>query len=143
MRRFDDDESVVLSRKVRAHARPRPIFGFGDQACPDGVETHIARAGDKAGVVHHHRAEAILEEVSAKPRPRVNVVGVTPVRLADGTGKSVVVSRHGDQMDMVGHQAVRRYLHFRLFRLLRQKVAVNHMDRRFRRRSARGDCRER
>ena len=38
--------------------------------------------------------------------PRVDIAGVMAVDMAEGPGQPVAILRHGDDMNMVGHQAI-------------------------------------
>lgn len=52
------------------------------------------------------KKKAVLPEVAAAPVQAADVLRVAPVRAADGAGQTGFVGRHGQQVDVVGHEAV-------------------------------------
>ena len=58
------------------------------------------------------------------PQARVDVAGVLAVNIAEGLAKAILVARHGNDVDVIGHQAIRPHLHPVPPRRLGQQVAI-------------------
>ena len=120
-----DNEPVVAAREMRTHAGPRPLLRPRNKECPHRIERDIAHGRDEMGIVHRHRREAVLKEMSGPPAARIDEAGIAAMRLADGLGETFLLLRHDDEMDVVGHQTIGPNLDVRLLCLLGQEITVN------------------
>ena len=91
---------------VRSGARPGMIFSAVDHLGTDGVHIGVDERIDQACGAKGAGVEAILPEVSAVTGSEVEALGVDQVGLADGQGHGAFVAGDGNQVDMVGHQAI-------------------------------------
>ena len=100
------EERIGFTAQVCVGAAPRPIAGLVDEPRPNRVEFDIAQGGRKMLLVHHERRETPLPQIPPPSFAEVDVTRVTLVRFADGAAQPLERFRHGDQMDMVRHQAI-------------------------------------
>jgi len=63
--------------------------------------------------------------MTAPAAPAIDEVRVAPMRLADRTAKTFLIGRHGDDVNMIGHQAIGPYLDMPTPGLLGEKIAVD------------------
>lgn len=90
---------------VCGRTRPRVIFGMLNQSCPDRVAFHIANRTPEVRFIHTGK-EAPLPEMSRGAVAMVEVKRVGAMSVADGWGQRPFVFRHGNEVDMIGHQRV-------------------------------------
>ena len=83
---------------------------FAHYPCPYGIAFNVAHRFEKVAVVQGAGVKAILPEVAAALMQAVDILGVDEVRAADRLGQCLIVMRRQNQVDMIGHQAVARYL---------------------------------
>jgi len=57
-------------------------------------------------LVHHYCAEPTLPQMPGPAMPRVDETGVAPMRVGKRATQTVLVRRHNDDVNMVGHQAI-------------------------------------
>jgi hypothetical protein len=116
--------AVVAARELRAHARPAPIPRAADQARPDRIERDVTQRGRQMVLVHRHAAETALPEMPGALAPRMNDAGIFAVNRRQRPAQPIGIGRNQHQMDVIGHQAPRPHLHFRLLAGRRQQIAV-------------------
>ncbi len=97
---------IILARDVRGSTRPAPVLGPLGQAGADRVERDIAQRADQMRLVHRHRAEAALPQMAGHAHPGIDVAGIVAVHVAEGAAETFLIARHGDDVNVVGHQAV-------------------------------------
>lgn len=61
------------------------------------------------------------------PQPRVDVSGVVAMHITECTAEAVLISRHRDHMNVVGHQAIGPYLHSRPFSPIGEEIKVERV----------------
>ena len=81
----------------------------------------------KMRLVHHHRAEPPLPEMAGPAMTRIDEAGVAAVRVGEGPPQAVLVRRHDDDVDMVGHQAIAPDLRARPVRRLGEQIAIERV----------------
>ena len=69
----------------------------------------------------------IATVIAGHPHPRVDVAGVMAADMAEGSAKPVLVARIGDDVDVVGQQAIGPDRHLRSRRRFRQQVEVQRI----------------
>ena len=97
--------AVVGAGKMGMQARPRPIERALDQPGAHGIEQHVAHRPGQMRLVHRHRANAALPEVTGPLQPRMNSTGVSAMHPGKRAARAVRVGGHEDRMNVVGHQA--------------------------------------
>ncbi len=71
-----------------------------------GIEANIPDAGVHAIPVHGKGGETTLPKMAGPTLTLVDPAGVTDMRHADGGAERPRLARRGDQVDVVGHQAI-------------------------------------
>jgi hypothetical protein len=84
-----------------------------DQARTHGVGFDITRRGQQMGLIENTRREPPLPEVPTPPFAEVDHARISPVDLSDRSPESVRRLGHGDEMDVIGHEAIRQNLDFK------------------------------
>jgi hypothetical protein len=74
------------------------------------VEFHVPRRGQQMRLIEHAQCGPALPEMTTPPFAKVDHARVTAMDLSDRLSQSIARLGHGDQMDMIGHQAVRQNL---------------------------------
>ena len=92
----------VRARSTTAIAPPYP-----QGARETGFQTHIAHRSDQVIVIQHHRGETALEQVPGPAPASVDEVGIATMRFADSQPKRIRMCGDQDEMNVVGHQAIR------------------------------------
>ncbi len=69
------------------------------------IKRHIARGGGKVCIVHHHRAEPALKQMTGAAPARLDEAGIAAVGRAETRQARRRLGRE-HQVDMVGHQAI-------------------------------------
>jgi len=105
--RRDLDQAIVAAEQVCARAAPRMILGFRYQACTHGVELDVPRGSQGVSLLHREGGESSLPEMAAPAFPQIDGGGVFLMRFADCPAQSFCRIRHGDQMNVIGHEAIR------------------------------------
>ena len=75
-------------------------------------------------LVERNRAEAALKQMTGDPHPRIDEARIAPVRLAERKCQPVLGRRHQNEMDMVGHEAIRPHRDAGLGGALGEQVAI-------------------
>jgi hypothetical protein len=57
-------------------------------------------------LVHRYRREPALPQVAGHPEACVDIAGVVPVDIPEGTPQAIRIGRDHDDMHVIGHQAV-------------------------------------
>ena len=96
----------VLVEDVRLGARPREGVGALGEAGAEGVEVDVGEGFDEVVAAERAGVEAVLPEMAAAAVEAIESLGVEAVGFAEGEGERALVLRHGDQVDVVRHQAV-------------------------------------
>ena len=91
---------------VGGGAGPGVVPGVGGYAGADGVELDIGEGVVGGGGVEGAGVEAVLPEVAAAAVEAVDALCVEEVDAADGAGEGGFGPGHGDEVDVVGHEAV-------------------------------------
>jgi hypothetical protein len=81
-------------------------LGALHQASAHGIERDITDGGEEMILVHRHRAEPRLPEISGPTVARIDVTGGAPVQIAEPTPQPLFVLRRHDGVHMVRHQAI-------------------------------------
>lgn len=101
------NQPVVLALQMRPRAGPAVLARRVHQPVAHGVEFDVPGRRQQIKLVHHERGEPALPKMPPPPFTEVDPPRVPAVRLADRQAKGVLRPRHGDQMHVVGHQAIR------------------------------------
>ena len=125
--RRDADKFVVAPAQMRAYARPRPVARPPHQPRPQRIERDIARRRDEMRFVERHGAEAALKQMPGDAQTRVDEAGVPAVRFAERQRQTIRGIGHQDEMDVVGHQAIRPHRDAGLAATLGQQIAVKRI----------------
>ena len=72
---------VILAREMGAGARPWPLPSTAHQPRDCRIKRDVTRDRQEVRLVHHHRAEAGLEQMARPVEPRVDGPGGTAVRF--------------------------------------------------------------
>lgn len=96
----------VVAAAVRQGAGPSEGLGRGHDAGANRVALGVTECGPEVALVQRAGVEAALPDVSASRLPGIEVGGVASVRIAEREGKGLRPPRDGDEMNMVGHEAV-------------------------------------
>jgi len=115
---------VVAAFKMRPGAAVGIAVRLAYDLRPHRIEFDVSGGGQEVFVVHHKRSETALPEMPPPAFAEVDVARVTPVCLADPPPQPVLVLGHGDQVNVVGHQAVSPDGHSALFTPLRHQIDV-------------------
>jgi hypothetical protein len=78
-----------------------------DQPSSHWVEFDIARGGQQVWLIEDEGGEPPLPQMASPPLSEVDHSGVTPMGFADRSTQTVGRLGDSDEVDMVGHQAVR------------------------------------
>src|SRR4030067_1161144 len=89
-----------------AGAGPRIPSGLPDQFGPHRISLDIGQVEERMFLVGGARVEAVLPEVAAAAVEAVEILGVEPMASAHGLGQGILAAGHGEEVDMVAHQAV-------------------------------------
>ena len=92
--------------EVGCGARPLVLFGLLGHAGADGVEFDVGEGADEVGFGEGARVEAVLPEVSGAAAAGIDHLGVAAVGAAEEDGEGVFAVGDGDEVDVVGHEAV-------------------------------------
>ena len=114
---------VVVS-EVGAGARPGEGGGCVGEAGADGVEVDVGEGFDEVVAAERAGVEAVLPEMAAAAVEAVEALGVEAVGFAEGEGERALVLRHGDQVDVVRHQAVAEDVEGVIARLAAERLEV-------------------
>ena len=87
-------------------AGPGELLGVGDDVGADGVAFDVGEGAPSVGGVEGDGVVAGLPEVAAGVAIDVDDAGVIGVEAAEGEGGGVGVVRDGDEVVVVGHEAV-------------------------------------
>jgi len=87
-------------------AAPGPIGGRSDEVGADGIAFDVGEDGGEVAGFDRARIEAILPEVAGLGSADVEVAGVIVVGKTDGAGEGAGGGGRGDDVDVVGHEAV-------------------------------------
>ena len=123
--RAHDDKPVVFPRQMCSHARPFPVLRMRAKAGPHRVQADVADGGDEMRIVHRHRSVASLEQMSCPSSSRIDEGRVAAMRFTHRPAEPLAEPGTKDQMNMVGHEAIRPDLDGMLSRLLSEHVAIN------------------
>lgn len=91
--------------KVGGGTGPRPMLRSSDDAGPDGIEFQISKSGPCVSSIQRTGVEAALPHVARLGLQRIQVGGVAAVRVTEGEGERVGARGHGNDVDVVRHQA--------------------------------------
>lgn len=81
-----------------------------DYPGPDRVELDVGVAGEQVGFrLHQAGFEAPLPQCSAAPIGVIDVGDVASPEVLHGPADAIGVIRSQEQVDVVGHQHIRRY----------------------------------
>ena len=103
---MDLDELAVLPGEVGAGAGPGPVFGPLGETGAEGVGFEVAGGGEKVRLVHDAGGEPALPEEAAPVFAEVDGAAVSAVEFAEASAEGIEVAGHGDEVDVVGHQAI-------------------------------------
>jgi len=78
-------------------------------------------------LVHRHRAEAPLPQMPRHPQPGVDVPGIVAMDMAKSPPEPILVARHGDDVNMVGHQTIAPDRHLRPRRCFGQQIEIERI----------------
>ena len=92
-----------MRRGAAPPIRLRPI----DQTCTHRVHLHVARGRQQIIVVQDERRKPSRPRMPPPTLAEAHAPRVPPVRFADAQPKAILGTRHGNQMNVVRHQAVR------------------------------------
>ena len=81
--------------------------GVGDQAGSHRIEFDVACRRQQVRLVHDEGCKPSLPQVSPPFLAEVDAPRIAPMSLANGTRQSIFRPRHRNQMNVIGHQAVR------------------------------------
>ena len=99
-------------------------MGLSHHAGSNRTELDIPRGGRQVVVVDHERGEPPLPQVAAPTFAEVDPPRVRPMGLADRPTETLGVRGDRDQVDVVGHQAIRPDLHAALAAPLGRQLEI-------------------
>ena len=102
---------------MRRRTGPAVANGVIDNASANRIRVDINESVKQAGRAERARVEAVLPEVTAATRGEVEALGINHMRLPQRSGHGTLVLRRGDEVHMIGHQAVAQYAQVVLFTL--------------------------
>ena len=108
-----------------SYARPRPIRRILGQTGSHRIQADVRNCCQQMQVVHGDRSKPALKEVTGPPPSRVNEIGVAPMRFSDGQPETIRSRRTENEVNMIGHQAVRPHLDTGLAGLLGQQISID------------------
>jgi hypothetical protein len=56
--------------------------------------------------IHRNRAEPALPQMPRHPHPCVDIAGIVPVDMAKRARQPILIARHGNDVNVVGHKAI-------------------------------------
>src|SRR3974390_2990133 len=96
---------------MRTRAAPTPLRRALDQPRAQWIQFDIACSRQKVRLVHDKGSKPPLPQIPAPFLAEIDPPRVTPVRLADRSSQPLLRRRNGNQMDMIGHEAITPYFH--------------------------------
>ena len=108
-------------------AAPAPILGPGHETRPHGVEVDVAGGLAEVGVLHGIRGKAPLPEVAAPAPAEIDAARVVAVGFADGEAQGLLALGHGDEVDVVGHEAPAPDPNAMALAMLGEQLDVGHV----------------
>ena len=103
------EQSILFPENVAPRARPWIIRRVLNHVCSDGIQLDIPHRPIEVGIVHRIGEIPPLPEESYPSMAPVNCLCIGLVGLAESRGQACRPERHGDEMDMVVHQAIGPY----------------------------------
>lgn len=105
-KRSDLDQPVIEPGQVSGGAAPGIVLGTSDQAGPNGIPFDVARGRKEIVIIENERGETPLPQVPAPLLAEVDASRVASMGLANGPAQSILRGRNGDEVDVIGHEAV-------------------------------------
>ena len=103
---FPSGWPVRCPARMLGRAAPRPVERGAAQPGPNRIELDIPHAPEQMRLVHGKRGKPRLPEMPAPALAHVDKAGVAPVGFGEGPRKAGLVRRHGNDVNMVRHQAI-------------------------------------
>jgi hypothetical protein len=107
-----------------ACARPAPLFRSRDQSRPHGIERNLAQRADQMRLVYRDRAEPPLPQMAGHAPSHVDVSCIATMGVSECPPQPFFIAGHRDDMNVVGHQAIRPDRHARSHRRIGQQVEI-------------------
>jgi hypothetical protein len=98
-------EQVVLTCEVRSNATPRILARIANQVRGDRVHFNVPRRCQEIAIIHGKGSKSFLPQMPPPLFTEIDAPGVPPMCLANGTSKPLRVGGHGNEVNMVRHQA--------------------------------------
>jgi hypothetical protein len=76
-------------------------------------------------VAHGDRSKPALKKVTGPARPRVNEIGIAPMRFSDGQPETIRSRRSENEVNMIGMRQYAPHLDPGLARPLGQQISIN------------------
>ena len=103
---FPSGWPVRCPARMLGRAAPRPVERGAAQPGPNRIELDIPHAPEQMRLVHGKRGKPRLPEMPAPALALVDKASVAPVGFGEGPRKAGLVRRHGNDVNMVRHQAI-------------------------------------
>jgi hypothetical protein len=97
-------DTIVAKSYERPRARPRPVHRPLAQARADRIHRDVPDRRHQMIFVHRNATESALPEMPGPTLPGVHMAGVSTMQRGERSPQPVVVRRHQDQVNMVGHK---------------------------------------
>lgn len=109
---------------MRSRTRVRPVLRPVAQRRTDWIEQHVADGGPKMALVHGEGRETSLPEATLPSFSAVDHRRIALVRDGQRAAKAAGICRNGDEMEVIGEEAVRPDRDLLLLAVLGQEIAV-------------------
>jgi hypothetical protein len=121
------DFRLVHPGKMGQGARPPIVRSVRHHGRTHRIAFHVRPSLPKMMGADQTAEEAILPQMARASCAGVVILGVTSVDAAQEDGQGVVALRHGDQVDVVGHEAPSQQTHLRVGEVLAQESKIGEM----------------
>ncbi len=108
-----------------AHAGPCPIRSTLDQTRSYGIQADVRNCRQQMPVVHGDRSKPALKQMTSPAPPRINEIGIAPMRFPDGQSEAILPRRTQNEVNMIRHQTVGPHLNPRFARLFGKQISIN------------------
>jgi hypothetical protein len=118
------DQLIGTLAKMEVHAGPGPLVGLAAQPSAHRVQLDVSHRREQMFLVHNERMKALLPKMTLPAIFQVGATRIARMRSPQQAGQRVCMVRDQNQMDVVGHQAIREYVHFGFWQLFGEQIKV-------------------
>jgi hypothetical protein len=116
--------ALFLTADVQWSARPAVVRGFIHQRGADRVAFHIRHRAPQVQIFERTGKESRLPDVSAPAVFQVEIARIVGVRAPHDASQGTGAVGHGDQVDVIAHQAVGPDAQVVAFRVAAEQVEI-------------------